>query len=409
MKRIIITIAMILTIIPFLSSQQMLDSYLQMAAQNNPGLKAKFSQYMAALEVVPQVGTLPDPQIAFAYFIQPVETRVGPQQLKVSASQMFPWFGTLKSRKSLASQNAKVKYEHFLEAKAKLYNDVRFAYYNLYFNNRSLEITAENIEILKAFQKIVDIKIEAGKVSAVDGYRIEMEIGDLENQQAYLTDLKVVLEVSFRNLLNGDDTLKISIPDTLWNLDLRFTKSSILDSIYAKNHQLVALSLQHQAFEFRRELAKKAGKPSFLIGMDYIVTGQGENNLTGIDPVVFPKVGLTIPLYRNKYRSMVSEVINLQDATEYEISDRSNMLETLLENTLKEYKDADRRIKLYIKQLDLAKKSLKVLETDYSTGSKNFEEILRMERKVLQYGLELERARTDKQAAIAYIEYLMGK
>ena len=73
------------------------------------------------------------------------------------------------------------------------------------------------------------------------------------------------------------------------------------------------------------------------------------------------------------------------------------------------YKDAERRVFLYITQLDLAKKSLNLLEIDYTTGNKNFEEILRMERKVLKYNLELEKARADKQAAISYINYLLGE
>ena len=60
-------------------------------------------------------------------------------------------------------------------------------------------------------------------------------------------------------------------------------------------------------------------------------------------------------------------------------------------------------------QLDLAKKSAKILETDYATGNINFEEILRMERKVLKFSLELEKARADKQAAISFINYLMGQ
>ena len=33
-----------------------LEGYLTEAANNNPGLKSKFSEYMAALEKVPQVG-----------------------------------------------------------------------------------------------------------------------------------------------------------------------------------------------------------------------------------------------------------------------------------------------------------------------------------------------------------------
>ena len=192
-----------------LSAQQELEGYLQVAAENNPGLKAKFNDYMASLEVAPQVSALPDPNIAFGYFISPVETRVGPQQFKISASQMFPWFGTLEAKENVAVQMAKAKYEIFLEAKSKLFNEVRSTYFNIYFNRRAIEITRENLTILNTFQKLANIKVEAGKVSAVDEYRIEMEIGDLENQLALLIDKQYVLEVMFNNLLNVEREQKV--------------------------------------------------------------------------------------------------------------------------------------------------------------------------------------------------------
>jgi hypothetical protein len=106
---------------------------------------------------------------------------------------------------------------------------------------------------------------------------------------------------------------------------------------------------------------------------------------------------------------MVNEVVFLQESKDFEKTDKMNLLETILEKVWKEYLDADRRIRLYISQLELADLSMKLLETEYATGNKNFEEILRMERRVLKYGLELERARSDKQAAISFINYLMGK
>lgn len=397
-------------LIPFMvSAQQELDNYLLTAADNNPGLKAKFNEYMAALEVAPQVKALPDPQIAFAYFISPVETRVGPQQFKFSASQMFPWFGTLGTKENVANQAAKAKYEVFLEAKSRLFNEVRSTYYNIYFNQRSIEITRENLEILGTFQKLANIKVEAGKVSAVDQYRIEMEIGDLENQLALLIDKQKVLEVMFNNLLNVDNGLEVQTPAVLWTDDLAMGKEQVLDSILSHNHQLLVLSLQQEVLGYREELAKKMGKPSFSLGLDYTVIGQGSDNLAGTDAFAFPKIGFSIPLYRNKYKAMVNEVVFLQEAKKFEKSDKENLLETILENAWKEYLDSDRRISLYIIQLSLANQSLKLLETEYSTGNKNFEEILRMERKSLSYGLELEKSRSDKQAAISFINYLMGK
>ena len=89
--------------------------------------------------------------------------------------------------------------------------------------------------------------------------------------------------------------------------------------------------------------------------------------------------------------------------------DKINVLETTFANANKDYKDADRRIPLFRGQSDRAGKALRILQTAYESDGKNFEEVLRMERMLLKYKLELEKARSDKQAAIAFINYLAGK
>ncbi len=392
-----------------LQAQDELNHYLQVAAENNPGLNASFNKYMAALEKAPQVGTLPDPQLAFAYFIQPVETRNGPQDFRISATQMFPWFGTLKARENTSIEEAKALYEVFEENKSKLFNEVKSTWYNMYFNNKATIITLENIEILNTFKKLAIVKVEADQVSAVDQYRIEMEINDLENQLALLRDKQEVLEVSFNNLLNSEENEVVNFPNELWSSDILYTKDALLDSIQLKNHQLLSLDLQKSALAFKKQAAKKQGAPTFSLGIDYVSIGKGDNNLSGKDAIAFPKVGLSIPLYRNKYKSMVQELVYLETAKNYERIDKENVVETVFENSWKDYRDAQRRIELFDNQLTIAKKSLKILETEYAYANKNFEDILRMERRLLKYNLELEKARTDKLAAIAFIHYLMGK
>jgi outer membrane protein TolC len=213
----------------------------------------------------------------------------------------------------------------------------------------------------------------------------------------------------FNQLLNADKTQEILVPGVLWTDDLSLEKDQVLDSMASNNHQLLVLSMQEEALSYREELARKQGKPDFSIGLDYTVIGRGENQLAGTDAFVFPRVGITIPLYRNKYRAMVNEAVYLQEAKAQERTNQQNLLETVLENAWKEYLDADRRIGLYLSQLELAEKSLALLETEYLTGNQNFEEILRMERKLLGYGLELEKSRSDKQASISFIHYLMGQ
>jgi len=364
---------------------------------------------MAALEVAPQVKSLPDPQLAFGYFIQPVETRVGPQQFKISASQMFPWFGTLKARENSAVQMAKAKYEAFEEAKSMLFNDVRSTYYNLYFTGKAITVTEENLTLLNSFRKLALIKVEAGMVSVVDEYRIEIEIGDLENQQTLLKDKYGTLQIMFNNLLNTDTSSPVKIPQQLWGSEPNLDKEAIRDSIMAQNHQLLSLDLQAGSFRYKQEIARLAGKPDFRIGVDYTIVGRGDNNMAGTDAIMLPTVGMTIPLYRNKYKSMLNEVVYMETARKEEKLNKQNVLGTVFEQTWKDFSDAKRRVILNEKQAELSRKSLKLLETEYLTSSKNFEEILRMERKLLIYELETEKARADKQAAISFISYLMGE
>ena len=220
MKTKLLIISILLAITGILSAQEILDKYLQTAANENPALKAKFNGYMASMEVVTQVGALPDPQLAFGYFISPVETRNGPQQAKISLTQMFPWFGTLNTKKDVAIDMAKAKYEAFEDAKSNLFFEIKSSYFDLYFIERGIEVTSNNIRILETFKNLALIKIEAGTGSGVDEIRVEMELTDLENDLMFLKDRWFVHSVKFNNLLNVDDNSNIEIPDTLWTNDL---------------------------------------------------------------------------------------------------------------------------------------------------------------------------------------------
>lgn len=396
------------------SAQTELDGYLLTAANNNPGLKAKFNEYLAALEKVPQVGALPDPTVSFGYFILPVETRVGPQQAKFSAMQMFPWFGTLGAKKDVATDMAKQKYEAFEDAKSRLYYDVSSAYYNIYFVQKAIDITLENVNILSTLKRLALIRFEAGTGSAVDELRVSMEVADLENQLAYLRDNKTVLEVSFNNLLDVADDAAVLVPDTLWNEPLRIEKSSMMDSIVAQNHQLKRLEHKVMSWENQQTVARKVGLPSFAVGVDYTMVGKSANPAlsgaeNGRDILMFPKVGITIPIYRKKYKAMAKEASLNIEAARYEQEEKVNQLSSLFEATYRDIADADRRVILYREQLKRAQKSLNILMADYSNSGKNFEEVLRMEQKVLKYALELDKARSDKNAAVAFTDYLIGK
>jgi len=410
-----ITMLLVLLALPLAQAwgqgEDILEQYKITAAENNPGLQARFKQYLAALEDVPQVKALPDPQLAFAYFIMPVETREGPQIAKISLSQMFPWFGSLRAGAESASSRAKAAWENFEDYKVRLYYDVSAVYYDLYFLKQSLRITRENIEILSSFRDLALAKLETGRVSGVDELRIEMEIADLENRLALLGDRFRAKEVAFNNILNTDASAQVVLPDTLWKeQQMIFSKEAWLDSIRINNHQLISLDYEKESLVYREQVARKKGAPNITLGIDYIITGQGAgNSFGGKDALLFPKIGITIPLFRGKYNAMIRQAELLQESVAARKEDKSNLLETLAENTWKDYLDAGRRLELFRAQSLRAHQAIRMLQTAYTTQNKDFEEVLRMQRKVLTYDLELEKARTDLNTVLAFTKYLRGR
>ena len=313
MKKIIKKILFFSVLMLLVSSafgQEHLKNYLEVAAKNNPGLKAKFSDYMAAMEKVPQVGALPDPSFAFSYFVQPVETRVGPQNWKFSLSQSFPWFGLLSAKEDVATEMANAKYEVFENAKSNLFFEVKTAYYNYYFIEKAIEITKENIQILEVFKRLSLVKIEAGKASIVDELRVELELNDLRNQLALLKDTRLALQIQFNNLLNTEINNKISVPIILWQDELSLDKQTVLNSIYSSNHQLKSIDHKLSAFVNQEIVAQKEGLPKFTVGLGYTIISKNAGSSfsdNGKDAFLFPSIGIKIPLYRTKYKALIKE------------------------------------------------------------------------------------------------------
>lgn len=392
-------------------SQTALEEYLLIAAENNPGLRARFNEYMAALEKVPQAGALPDPQLAFGYFINPVETRLGPQKATLGLSQAFPWFGTLGAQRDAVNEMALSEYELFEDAKANLFFEVTTAYYNCYFIEKAIEISRENIEILRIFKNLSLVKIETGSASLVDELRVELELNDLENQLALYLDSRKVFQTRFNNLLNRDSSVKIDMPSDLEELPLPIERLELLDSILVSNRQIRSIDHKLNSFVRQEEAARKSGLPKFNVGMSYIFIGENPMSVdpdNGKDAILFPTVGLSIPIYRKKYKSMIQEAEYRQEAVVAGKEEKRNRLNILYEENLREYNDSSRRVVLNERQSEIATKVLDLLITSYSTNSKDFEEVLRIERQLLGYKLARERALIDKNVSVAFMKYLLG-
>ena len=390
-----------------------LDEYLKIAAENNPRLKALFNRYLAFLERMPQAKTLPDPSVMFSYFTSPVETRVGAMRGGLSVNQAFPWFGQLRSQEKAAASLAQASFEEFDDERNRLFFRVRSTYYNLYVLESAIRITNENITFLETFKQLANVRLEANKGSAVDLLRVEMDLAELYNELAFLNDSRMPIEAEFNELLNIDDIGEIVIPDTLAVTSLKEGKFALVDSLLANNPSLKKYDSQINALINEADVARKMGNPSFNIGLSYTNVSKRDDvedfSGNGKDAFIFPQIGIRVPLYRQKYKSMVMEKELMQTAKFQEKENQQNVLITKLESIWRDYLDAQRRILLYVQLTEFAQQSLDILLAEYTSDGTDFEEMLRMDRKLLKYELELEKARADQNTSMAFITYLTAK
>lgn len=396
--------------------EQYLKKYLILAAENNPELKALFNEYLAALEEVKQEGVLPDPQLSFGYFIQPVETRVGAQRATASFSQMFPWFGTLDAQQRVAAERAKARLQVFEDAKLELFKELKVTYNELYYLQAAVEITEENLRLLESFKGISEVYFESGKAGFSSVLQVEIEEEELRSRLEYLQDSRVPLVTEFEQLLNTDLEEPVNLPDSLWEEQLVLEKEVMFDTILAENPRLEQLVHEAKSFEEQLVVAKKMGMPSFTLGMSYTNIAPRTNLEPGMalpdngqDVFLFPQVGIRLPIYRKKYNAMQKRAVLQREAVEFRKENLENELLTELEQLYRDYLDAQRKVALYRRLTTLARQSLELLQTELATGQNDLFELIRMERQLLNYRLELEKARTEKNNNVYRINYLMGE
>ena len=392
---------------------QALDDYLVEAAENNPGLRARFYEYQAALERVPQVGALPDPQLSFGYYIRPMEFPMGDQRADLTLMQMFPWFGTLAAREDAASRMALARHEAFLDAKNRLFYDVKSVWYELYELEREIEIMNDNLDLLRELEELSLMRFQSTDTGDRGGgmsdvLRVRMEINEMENMVALLVDSRAPLTVRFNKLLNRPAGTEMALPDTLDVRLVTIAELALLDNIIRDNPMIRMLDQEAGAFEVRERIARKEGRPSFGAGLNYMIFSPPGNDAVsmGGNNMFMPMVTMTIPIYREKHRAREREARLSRKSVISSREDLANELSIELSEALRNIADAERRRDLYLRQTDLADKSMDILITEYSGGLVRFEEVLRLQEQLLDYRLQLLRAVTDHNRSVARLDML---
>jgi outer membrane protein TolC len=449
-----------------------LYQYMVIAAKNNPAVLQKFYEYQAALQKVPQAGGLQDPEFNLGVFIQPMELVAGNQIADLRMMQMFPWFGTLKAAKDEMSLMAKAKYESFRDAKLQVFFDVKRSWYELLTIQNEIRISEQNIEILHTIERLTLVKYKAaptgetsssfkggsatsspaqtlspsqqgmqgmggggavqpgapsnvaaqssmpsntmgtsaGGAGLADLYRIQIEIGDLENNIALLKNQLTTVTARFNSILNRPSLSLIQLPPELTPDSLGISLTSVTDSVLAHNPMLNMLTYEQQSLDARKTMVTRMGSPMIGLGIDYSIISKSDmstSSMNGRD-MVMPMATLTLPIYRGKYNAMKNEAEFLKTANNQNYQATVNSLQAEYYEAAQLFKDGQRRIKLYENQRYLAGRTLDIMLKSFSAEGIPLTDILRIRQQTLDYEIKKIEAIADYNLAISWLQRLMA-
>ena len=375
---------------------QSLQDYLTIASENNPELKAMQYKYESALEKVNEVGSFPNTTIAAGYFVQEVETRVGAQKAKISATQTLPWFGALNAKEESANFNAAAQLNNFDFTKRKLFLDVKSTYFELFELKEKERLIEENIEILKTFESLALNELENNSATMVDVLKIRMEKNELLNQLNNVQENFNAKKIGFNLLLNRDENSPIIVVENIILQDSEdFNKEQI-----SSNPKILQFENLQSSLEKSELAAKKEGLPTIGIGLDYgIVEKRDVNNLVdnGKD-IIMPMVSVSFPLFSKKYSSKQKQLRIDQKSLEASKENTFNQLNTIFENSKSKLSNSKGSIATQIKNIEEANNAKKILLSAYETSKVDFEQLLEIQQ--LQLKFELKKVISEKEYAI---------
>ncbi|HHS95151.1 MAG TPA: TolC family protein [Phaeodactylibacter sp.] len=385
---------------------QSIQELWQEARKQNLKLQYLHKDYLAALEKVPQVGQLPDPVMGLGIFPLPVETRLGPQVLRIGATQMLPWKGLLAAKEDVEQSKARAIAERVEVVALELYSQLRKNYYQLYRLQKSQDILQSNIALLESLENLALAKVESGNATAADVLRTQIKIEEIRQEILLLENEKTKPRVAINRLLNRDLDTPVYTLDTLSMASIALHKDSLLAHIQAEHPLLRMMEQQQQLAHQAIALNRLNEKPSFGIGLDYILVNKrkdAEPSRNGRD-ILQLRATVKIPFNKTMYRAKESEEKIKIAALDDRKDDALQQFMANIEMAFADFRNSELRFQLYQKQKEITQASIKILQANYSSSGKNFDELLRLENDLIDYDLKILDAIVQSHTAIAEVE-----
>ena len=393
-----------------------LDTAVQIALDNNPGLAAKRARAEAMAAIPDQAGALPDPRLILNAMNVPVDTYALDQepmtQMQVGLSQAFPFPGKLRLREAAAREMALAAGEDVEETRLQLIANVKATWWRLHFLDRALEIVARNQQLLRQFVNIAQTKYKVGKGLQQDVLLAQVELSKLLDRQVQLRQKRRTVEARLNALLNRPTETAVRLPLITDVRLIEVLPVTRLTELAAEHRPLLARQRnQVKSARARLDLANKGYFPDFRLSAVY-----GYRQVTRPDGSEVPDfasvmLSLNLPLYAGRKQSQAinqrsAELIKQQEG----FQSVADQVAAAISRYSADYSSAAERVELFKNGIiPQARQTVSSMLAGYQVNKVDFLNLVRAQITLYNYETQYWMAVSDAERALAQLTAAVGK
>lgn len=393
-----------------LEGPQTVETYIQFALGQNPEIHAARKRMESLAHKVPVAASLQDPMVGMTLQPEPIQTASGQQELMLTASQKLPWFGKLDMRAQTAESQTNVARAQLAAVELGAIAQVKRAYYELYFIQKSILVTRAEQELLGQIRGVADTRYQAGNTSQQDVLRADLEISNVEGDLIRLNQQLSSGKARLARVLHVSPQSNLQALTQLPPMQAPERVDGLQQQAIAARPELHAMLAAIQRDAQAVELARLDYKPDVTLGISWIdVASAGISPVANGRDAFLMSAGVNLPIYRKRLDSSVrsAEAKAVATARDYDAL-RDNTLESVADLFAKA-KSQQEMLTLFREDiLPKARQTLAVSSQAYNVGQVDFLQLIDNWRQLLRYEVNFHRLEANLAQTLADLERVVG-
>jgi len=389
-----------------------LEQLVAYAVGNNPDIAAARSKAEGLLWRVPQARSLDDPLLSTTVFLESIQTAAGPQDAMLSLSQKFPWFGKRTARGEIAYRDAQVAFAELASVELGVVEQVKLAYYELYFIDQAITVYRELEPKIKDVISSTSSRYETNdpKVGLESVLQAEVTLHKLQITLAELEQARFKAVARLAKALHVPQDQALEIQTQLYRTTLPEQVDTLVAMVEYCHPQLEARRQAYARDDWSIALAQKNYWPDVNFGFNWNAIGSsGLSPVANGDDAYSLMVGVNLPVYRGKREAAVQEAQykTWQSAHQYEAT--SDTLRAQVEQLHAQAVEHDRVLRILNE--DIIRKAQQAFDLSieaYSVDRIGFQQLIDNYENLLRFRVDHYLRTVRREQAIAQLERAVG-